>query len=138
MDLALRITTMEMPPQLPHCGACISACRQMLSRADFVRYSPLLINDNNIGFWNYKYHRRFAMAAAQALRTTLRTTRLVSPTNKLFSPHLYKPFSTTVYRAMLTTELSEAEVSALRANKERLANDLHESCQWGSGIRWGE
>ncbi|KAJ6090210.1 Peptidase M20 [Penicillium sp. IBT 16267x] len=39
---------------------------------------------------------------------------------------------------MLTTELSEAEVSALRANKERLANDLHESCQWGSGIRWGE
>ncbi|KAJ5823549.1 Peptidase M20 [Penicillium robsamsonii] len=39
---------------------------------------------------------------------------------------------------MLTTELSETEVSALRANKERLANDLHHSCQWGSGIRWGD
>lgn len=39
---------------------------------------------------------------------------------------------------MLTTELSEAQVSALRANKDRLAQDLHHSCQWGSGIRWGE
>ncbi|KAJ5544625.1 Peptidase M20 [Penicillium sp. DV-2018c] len=39
---------------------------------------------------------------------------------------------------MLTTELSEVEVSALRANKDRLAQDLHHSCQWGSGIRWGD
>lgn len=39
---------------------------------------------------------------------------------------------------MLTTELSEADVSALRANKDRLAKDLHHSCQWGYGIRWGE
>ncbi|KAJ5898825.1 hypothetical protein N7495_003569 [Penicillium taxi] len=47
-------------------------------------------------------------------------------------------FSTTKYQAMLTTELSEAEISALRANKDRLAKDLHDSCQWGFGIRWGE
>lgn len=39
---------------------------------------------------------------------------------------------------MLTTELSDAEVSALRANKDRLANDLHHSCQWGPGVRWGD
>ncbi|KAI9038156.1 M20 family metallo-hydrolase [Aspergillus affinis] len=39
---------------------------------------------------------------------------------------------------MLSTELSEAQVSALRANKERLAKDLHHSCQWGFGIRWGD
>ncbi|KAJ5259557.1 hypothetical protein N7478_012538 [Penicillium angulare] len=39
---------------------------------------------------------------------------------------------------MLTTELSEADVSALRADKDRLAKDLHDSCQWGYGIRWGE
>lgn len=78
------------------------------------------------------------MAVVQGLRTTLRTIRLASLTKKPFSPHLYKPFSTTIYRAMFTTEMSETEVSALRANKERLANDLHESCQWGYGIRWGE
>lgn len=39
---------------------------------------------------------------------------------------------------MLSTELSEAEVSALKANRDRLAKDLHHSCQWGYGIRWGE
>jgi hypothetical protein len=51
---------------------------------------------------------------------------------------LRKSFSTTIHRNMLTSELSEAEVSALRVDKERLAEDLHHSCQWGSGIRWGE
>lgn len=49
-----------------------------------------------------------------------------------------RTFSLSLKQAMLTTELSEAEVSALRANKDRLANDLHHSCQWGFGIRWGE
>lgn len=39
---------------------------------------------------------------------------------------------------MLTTELSEADVAALKVNKDRLAEDLHHSCQWGFGIRWGE
>ncbi|KAM5475247.1 hypothetical protein MauCBS54593_001723 [Microsporum audouinii] len=39
---------------------------------------------------------------------------------------------------MLTTELSEADVSGLRANKERLQEWIHHSCQWGSGIRWGD
>ncbi|OJD12026.1 hypothetical protein AJ78_07314 [Emergomyces pasteurianus Ep9510] len=39
---------------------------------------------------------------------------------------------------MLTTELSEAHVSALRANKERLWEYVHHSCQWGAGIRWGD
>ncbi|KAE8319951.1 hypothetical protein BDV41DRAFT_519085 [Aspergillus transmontanensis] len=49
-----------------------------------------------------------------------------------------RAFSVSPKQAMLTTELSEAEVSALRANKDRLANDLHHSCQWGFGIRWGD
>lgn len=39
---------------------------------------------------------------------------------------------------MLSSELSDADVSALRVNKERLAKDLHHSCQWGFGIRWGD
>ncbi|OGE55763.1 hypothetical protein PENARI_c004G05307 [Penicillium arizonense] len=55
-----------------------------------------------------------------------------------WSLHPIRTFSTSKIQAMLTTELSEAEVSALRANKERLAEDLHHSCQWGYGIRWGE
>ncbi|KMU76324.1 N-carbamoyl-L-amino acid hydrolase [Coccidioides immitis RMSCC 3703] len=39
---------------------------------------------------------------------------------------------------MLTTELSNADVAALRANKERLQKYIHNSCQWGTGIRWGD
>ncbi|OJJ49172.1 hypothetical protein ASPZODRAFT_1412057 [Penicilliopsis zonata CBS 506.65] len=39
---------------------------------------------------------------------------------------------------MYTTDLSEEQVSALRVNKDRLAKDLHYSCQWGAGIRWGD
>ncbi|EEH09176.1 beta alanine synthase [Histoplasma capsulatum G186AR] len=30
------------------------------------------------------------------------------------------------------------DVSGLRANKERLWNYIHHSCQWGTGIRWGD
>ncbi|GLA46499.1 hypothetical protein AnigIFM63604_010582 [Aspergillus niger] len=73
-----------------------------------------------------------------ALRVTgilSRQTRpaFVKPT---FTPR--RAFSITPAHTMLSTELTEAEVSALRANKERLAKDLHHSCQWGYGIRWGD
>ncbi|KAJ5949425.1 hypothetical protein N7454_001009, partial [Penicillium verhagenii] len=75
----------------------------------------------------------------QFLHTILRRPLLVaSQAKNPLSAHIHRPFSTTVYRAMFTTELSEVEVSSLRANKARLANDLHESCQWGFGIRWGD
>ncbi|CAG8195233.1 unnamed protein product [Penicillium olsonii] len=59
-------------------------------------------------------------------------------------PRLHPPFnptrtfSTFRIQSMLTSELSDVEVSSLRANKERLAKDLHHSCQWGYGIRWGD
>lgn len=39
---------------------------------------------------------------------------------------------------MLTTELSDADVGNLRANKDRLQHYIHHSAQWGAGIRWGE
>ncbi|KAJ5292467.1 uncharacterized protein N7443_008420 [Penicillium atrosanguineum] len=81
------------------------------------------------------------MAGMNSLRATLarptsRLSHLVP--NPTFRKPLIKPFSTSHYHAMLTTELSEADVSALRVNKERLAKDLHHSCQWGYGIRWGD
>lgn len=59
------------------------------------------------------------------------------PAPRLFKAQ-YRSFSVSWRQAMLSTELSEKEVSDLRANKDRLAKDLHHSCQWGSGIRWGE
>ncbi|OQD82396.1 hypothetical protein PENANT_c021G06870 [Penicillium antarcticum] len=75
------------------------------------------------------------MAWSYILRGNLRPCLQAS---KLLVYRPIRTFSTSKIQAMLTTELSEAEVSALRASKERLAEDLHHSCQWGFGIRWGE
>ncbi|GFN18468.1 hypothetical protein AtubIFM56815_000205 [Aspergillus tubingensis] len=67
---------------------------------------------------------------------------LSKQTRSAFAKPVFTPsrraFSVTTTHTMLSTELTEAEVSALRANKERLAKDLHHSCQWGYGIRWGD
>ncbi|KAK2744039.1 hypothetical protein FQN57_004492 [Myotisia sp. PD_48] len=38
---------------------------------------------------------------------------------------------------MYTSELSETDISGLRANKDRMQHWIHHSSQWGSGIRWG-
>jgi hypothetical protein len=33
--------------------------------------------------------------------------------------------------------MSEEEVSGLRVKEDRLMRDLHETCEWGKGERWG-
>lgn len=80
------------------------------------------------------------MATVSLLRATWTrpSLKLLSCRGSISYQGLRKSFSTTIYRNMLSSELSEADVSALRVNKERLARDLHHSCQWGFGIRWGE
>lgn len=131
----------------PNAGA---TCISVLSTADFVPLSfpaPLSIAVPTSGIKtsfsiHYKYPR-FTMCTIQSLRTTwtrpssLGAILLRQPKSPVH-PRFTSPFSTSRYLAMLTTELSEADVSALRVNKERLAKDLHHSCQWGSGIRWGK
>jgi hypothetical protein len=79
-------------------------------------------------------YSRFATASAIRLSSNLRA---LPPTRTVLTQPR-RVFSVSWKQAMLTTELSEADVSALRANKERLAKDLHHSCQWGAGIRWGK
>lgn len=33
--------------------------------------------------------------------------------------------------------MSEEEVSGLKVQEERLMRDLHDTCEWGKGERWG-
>ncbi len=40
--------------------------------------------------------------------------------------------------SLATTAMSEEQLCALHVQMERLMKDLHHSCQWGSGDRWGE
>ncbi|KAL4977464.1 hypothetical protein BDW66DRAFT_132393 [Aspergillus desertorum] len=74
-------------------------------------------------------------SVASAIEPAFRSTSFLPA--RAPSSYLRRAFSVTLGQAMLTTELTEAEVSALRANKERLAQDLHHTCQWGYGMRWG-
>ncbi|KAE8150421.1 hypothetical protein BDV25DRAFT_111383 [Aspergillus avenaceus] len=83
------------------------------------------------------------MASSFYSKTLVSTTGLSSNIRALLPSRiapiqLRRTFSGSSRRAMLTSQLSEAEVSALRAKKDRLARDLHHSCQWGYGIRWGD
>lgn len=73
---------------------------------------------------------------AATLKPAFRYTSFLPTRTPFLSPR--RAFSVSSKQAMLSTELTEAQVSALRANKDRLAQDLHHTCQWGYGIRWGE
>lgn len=41
-------------------------------------------------------------------------------------------------RALATAAMSEEQLAGLRVSQDRLMEDLHHSCQWGHGTRWGE
>ncbi|CBF75566.1 hypothetical protein AN3707.2 [Aspergillus nidulans FGSC A4] len=75
-------------------------------------------------------------SVASVIKLAFRSTHFL-PT-RAPSSYLRRAFSVSSSLPMLSTELTEAQVSALRANKERLAEDLHHTCQWGYGIRWGD
>ncbi|KEQ69699.1 Zn-dependent exopeptidase [Aureobasidium namibiae CBS 147.97] len=45
--------------------------------------------------------------------------------------------STSAKRTKELSEMSEEEVSGLKVKEDRLMRDLHETCEWGKGERWG-
>lgn len=57
---------------------------------------------------------------------------------RVSSQPAYKRFSTTSRRGVKTTEMSREQLAAVRINPGRLWRDLHETCEWGKGERWGE
>ncbi|TKA34683.1 hypothetical protein B0A49_13673, partial [Cryomyces minteri] len=34
--------------------------------------------------------------------------------------------------------MSDADLGSLKVERERLMRDLHHTCQWGAGERWGD
>jgi hypothetical protein len=51
---------------------------------------------------------------------------------------VYRSFSTTPRRGVKTTEMSDEELAAVKIDRERLWKDLHSTCEWGKGEKWGE
>jgi len=46
-------------------------------------------------------------------------------------------FSTSTTKTKELSKMSEDEVSGLKVKEDRLMRDLHETCEWGKGERWG-
>lgn len=47
-------------------------------------------------------------------------------------------FSTSPRWQIRTKEMTERHFKDLKVNQKRLMEDLHHTCQWGTGERWGE
>jgi hypothetical protein len=93
----------------------------------------------------------FQAALQTARRTTCSTSRGLnasrnlaaanSPYRQLRKTPGYKGrrcFSQTSGWRLQTKELDEVALKSLKVNKKRLMADLHHTCQWGTGRRWGK
>jgi len=49
-----------------------------------------------------------------------------------------RSFSTSLKWQISTSEMSEADLSSLKVKQGRLMSDIHYTCQWGTGARWGK
>lgn len=50
---------------------------------------------------------------------------------------LSRAFSTSAASYKDLSKMSEEEISGLRVKGDRLMSDLHKTCEWGKGERWG-
>lgn len=53
------------------------------------------------------------------------------------SPRL-RTFATSRVSQIAVAEMKESDLSSLRVNRARLMDDIHTTCEWGRGERWGE
>jgi hypothetical protein len=49
-----------------------------------------------------------------------------------------RSFATTSIYQIKTTELSKSQLADIKVSKDRLWTELHKTCEWGKGERWGE
>ncbi|KAF1962754.1 Zn-dependent exopeptidase [Byssothecium circinans] len=49
-----------------------------------------------------------------------------------------RTFTTSRPWRLHTKEMNEAQLSSLKVDEKRLMEDLHYTCQWGTGERWGD
>ena len=50
----------------------------------------------------------------------------------------HRPFSSSPKVEIAVAEMSQKDLASLRIKQERLMNDIHSTCEWGKGERWGE
>ena len=80
-----------------------------------------------------------AIARRQAAGCGLlrRCARPVAPFKPMLRPQNFRCFSVSGSRAWHTVEMSEPDLASLKVNQSRLMEDIHYTCSWGTGERWG-
>ena len=80
------------------------------------------------------------------LRTIHRSHKVLSATRQTRSDLGAAPsrwpnkcfFSRSTQRCLAVAEMRHEDLAGLRINQDRLMNDIHSTCEWGKGERWGE
>ena len=49
-----------------------------------------------------------------------------------------RSFIATPRAGIAVKEMGEKDFASLRVNQQRLMDELHKTCEWGKGERWGE
>ena len=69
-------------------------------------------------------------------RLTLSSMLTKSSNGRAFAH--WRGLSATVYKHSLNIEADRQALNQLRVNRVRLMDDIHYTCQWGQGERWGK
>jgi hypothetical protein len=78
---------------------------------------------------------------ASALRIAGRrypASRATTPCRGVFGYNLTRSFASSPKWQIRTKEMNDGHLKDLKVNQGRLMEDIHHTCQWGTGERWGE
>lgn len=94
-----------------------------------------LLNNYSTGNGNNGIPNAINTLANYSIRTADNTRARTKPSMSI--TRTSRLFSTSASRTKELSKMSEEEVSGLRVKEDRLMRDLHETCEWGKGERWG-
>ena len=49
-----------------------------------------------------------------------------------------RQFSLSAHRSIAVAEMTDNDFKSLKVKQDRLMADIHSTCEWGKGERWGE
>lgn len=52
--------------------------------------------------------------------------------------HGLRPFPHVSRRYISTRDMTASDLKKLKVDQSRLMDTLHDTCKWGTGLRWGE
>ncbi|TID12865.1 Zn-dependent exopeptidase [Venturia nashicola] len=81
---------------------------------------------------------RLSPAACRFSRQSMRPRRHLFGTPFSIQSIRSRGFSASPSWQLHTRDMSESDMSSLRVDESRLMADLHWTCQWGTGERWGD